>query len=160
MASVRCSRTSCPVTPSVVSSLDNINTNSVSEPIFGTLSLSDSPSVPNISILSAAAFSKAKSSDGAQCFSAFIRNPIKVSGRHATPASESDLEGVPKIYRHFLDVFSKGSADSLPPHQEYNLKIDVDESAKPPLGPIYPFSQSEVGALCDFIDEHLAMGFI
>ena len=40
------------------------------------------------------------------------------------------------------------------------MKIDVDESAKPPLGPIYPLSQSKVGALCDFIDEHLAMGFI
>ena len=77
-----------------------------------------------------------------------------------TPASESDLEGVPKIYSHFSDVFSKGSADSLPLHPEYNLKIDVDESAKPPLGPIYPLSQSKVGALHDFIDEHLAMGFI
>ena len=40
------------------------------------------------------------------------------------------------------------------------MKIDVDESAKPPLGPIYPLSQSEVGALREFIDEHLAMGFI
>ena len=100
-------------------------------------------------------------SDGAQCFSAFIRNPIEVSGHRATPASESDLEGVPKIYSHFLDVFSKGSADSLPPpHREYNLKINVDESTKPPLGPIYPLSQSKVGTLRDFIDEHLAMGFI
>ena len=77
-----------------------------------------------------------------------------------TPASESDLEGVPKIYSHFSDVFSKGSTDSLPPHQEYNLKIDVDESAKPLLGPIYPLSQSKVSALHEFIDEHLAMGFI
>ena len=55
-------------------------------------------------------------SDGAQCFSAFICNPVKVSGHCATPASESDLEGVPKIYSHFSDVFSKGSVDSLPPH--------------------------------------------
>ena len=96
-------------------------------------------------------FSKVMCSDGAQCFSAFICNPVKVSGSgcHATPASESDLEGVPKIYSHFSDVFSKGSADSLPPHQEYNLKIDVNESTKPPLGPIYPLSQSEVGALHD-----------
>ena len=40
------------------------------------------------------------------------------------------------------------------------MKIDVDESAKPPLGPIYPLSQSEVSALHEFIDEHLAMSFI
>ena len=75
-------------------------------------------------------------SEGAQCFSAFIQNSIHVSSRRATPASESDLEEVPKFYSHFSDVFSKGSADSLPPHRVYNLKIDVDESAKPPLGPI------------------------
>ena len=36
----------------------------------------------------------------------------------------------------------------------------MDESTKPPLGPIYPLSQSEVSAPCEFIDEHLAMGFI
>ena len=124
-----------------MSSSDDTNTNSVSEPISRTPSISDSPSVLNISILSAVAFSKAMRSDGAQCFSAFICNPVKVSGHRATPASESDLEGVPKIYSHFSDVFSKGSADSLPPHREYNLKIDVDESAKPPLGPIYPLSR-------------------
>ena len=40
------------------------------------------------------------------------------------------------------------------------MKIDVDESTKPSLGPSYPLSQSEVGALHEFIDEHLAMGFI
>ena len=40
------------------------------------------------------------------------------------------------------------------------MKIDVDESAKPPLGPIYPLSQSKVSALHEFIDEHLAMGLI
>ena len=116
VASVQRSRTSHPVTPSVVSSSDDTNTNSVSEPVSGTPSISVSPSVLNISILSAAAFSKVMRSDGAQCFSAFIRNPIKVSGHCVTPASESDLEGVPKIYGHFLDVFSKGSADSLPLH--------------------------------------------
>ena len=84
----------------------------------------------------------------------FYPKTIHVSSHLATPASESDLEGVPKFYSHFSDVFSKGNADSLPPHREYNLKINVDESAKPPL------SQSEVGALREFVDEHLAMGFI
>ena len=99
-------------------------------------------------------------SEGAQCFSAFIQNPNEAAGCRATPASKSDLEGVPNIYHHFLDVFSKGSANSLPPHQEYDLKIDIDETAKAPLGPVYPLSQSELGALREFIDEHLNMGFI
>ena len=99
-------------------------------------------------------------SKGAQCFLAFIRNPNKAAGCCATPAYKSDLEGVPNIYHHFSDVFSKGSADSLPPHREYDLKIDIDETAKAPLGPVYPLSQSELGALHEFIDEHLNMGFI
>ena len=99
-------------------------------------------------------------SEGAQCFSAFIRNPNEAAGCRVTPASKSDLKGVPNIYHHFSDVFSKGSADSLPPHREYDLKIDIDETAKAPLGPVYPLSQSELGALREFIDEHLNMGFI
>ena len=107
-----------------------------------------------------AAFQKAMCSEGAQCFSAFIWNPNEAAGCRATPASRSDLEGVPNIYHHFSDVFSKGSTDSLPPHREYDLKIDIDETAKAPLGPVYPLSQSKLGALHEFIDEHLNMGFI
>ena len=70
------------------------------------------------------------------------------------------MKGVPNIYHHFSDVFSKGRANSLPLHREYDLKIDIDETAKAPLGPVYPLSQSELGALEEFIDEHLNMGFI
>ena len=55
---------------------------------------------------------------------------------------------------------SPKEAPTLPPHWEYNLKIDIDETAKAPLGPVYPLSQSELGALHEFIDEHLNMGFI
>ena len=116
VASVRRSQTSRLETPLVVSSSDDTNPISVLESVPETPSISVSPSVPNISLLSAAAFKKAMHSEGAQCFSAFIHNPVEASGRCATPASESDLEGVLKIYSHFSDIFSKGSADSLPPH--------------------------------------------
>jgi len=43
---------------------------------------------------------------------------------------------------------------------DYDLKIEIEDGAKPPLGPIYPLSESELVALREFIDEHLAMGFI
>ena len=136
--------------PSMVSSSDDTKLRKtsvpISVPIPDPVSVSDpapstptnSGTTPNISLLSAAAFQKAMHSEGAQCFSAFIQNPNKAAGRRVTPASESDLEGVPNIYHHFSDVFSKGSADSLPPHREYDLKIDMDETAKAPLGPVYP----------------------
>ena len=83
MASVWCSRTSHLETPSVVSSLDNINPISVSEFSLETPSVpvSTSSSTLNISLLSAAAFKKAMRSEGAQCFSAFIHNPVDVLGR-------------------------------------------------------------------------------
>ena len=40
------------------------------------------------------------------------------------------------------------------------MKIEIKDGAKPPLGPIYPLSESKLVALQEFIDEHLAMGFI
>ena len=130
----------------------------ISDPV--PLTSTNSSTTPNISLLSATTFQKAMHSKGAQCFSDFIQNPNEATGCCATLASKSDLEGVPNIYRHFSDVFSKGSANSLPPHREYDLKINIKETAKALLGPVYPLSQSELGALHEFIDEHLNMGFI
>ena len=163
--------TSCPV-PSMVSSSDDTKMCKTSVPVSvrtpdpvpisdpTPLTFSNSSTTLNISLLSAAAFQKVMDSKGAQCFLAFIWNPNKAAGCHVTPASESDLEGVPNIYHHFSDFFSKGSTNSLPPYLEYNLKFDIYETAKAPLGPVYPLSQTELGALCEFIDEHLNMGFI
>ena len=70
------------------------------------------------------------------------------------------MKGVPKCYYDFADVFSKSKAKTLAPHQDYNLKIKIEDGAKPPLGPIYPLLESELVALQEFIDEHLAMSFI
>ena len=138
LASVQGSVTSHLV-PSMVPSLDDTKLRKSSVPVSvptpDPVSVSDpapstpsnSGTTPNISLLSAAAFQKAMCSEGAQCFLAFIQNPNEAAGRHATPASESDLKGVPNIYHHFSDVFSKGSVNSLPPHREYDLKIDIDE---------------------------------
>jgi hypothetical protein len=68
--------------------------------------------------------------------------------------------GVPAKYHDFMDVFSKQKANKLAPHRSYDLKIDIDEGTHPPLGPIYPLSQSELSAVCEFLDEHLSIGFI
>ena len=71
-----------------------------------------------------------------------------------------DLEGVPHFYHKFSDVFSKKKADTLAPHQDCNLKIEIDETAKLPLDPIYSLSQSGLTTLWEFIDENVANGFI
>ena len=67
---------------------------------------------------------------------------------------------VPEEYHDFVDMFSKSKAGKLADHQPYNLKITLDEGTSPPFGPIYSLSQEELAALCKFIDENLATGFI
>jgi hypothetical protein len=65
-----------------------------------------------------------------------------------------------KVYHEFTDVFSKSKANTLAPHREYDLKIDLEEGTHPPLGTLYSLSLSELEALRTFLDEHLANGFI
>ena len=68
----------------------------------------------------------------------------EATGCFAAPVSQLilDLESVPEKYHNFADVLSKKKADKLAPHRPYNLKIDIEERANPPLDPIYPLSQS------------------
>ncbi|KIK79921.1 hypothetical protein PAXRUDRAFT_16067 [Paxillus rubicundulus Ve08.2h10] len=43
---------------------------------------------------------------------------------------------------------------------KFNLKIDLEEGASPPLGTIYPMSPTELESLWEFINEHLSYSFI
>ena len=63
-------------------------------------------------------------------------------------------------YRKFRDVFNEARADTLPAHQLYDLKIEFKEGATPPFSLIYSPSLYKLQTLCEFIDEHLAYGFI
>ena len=71
-----------------------------------------------------------------------------------------DLFSVPEEYHDFADVFDKAKADMLALHRPYDLKINLEEGSTPPLGQMYSLSQTELVALQEFIDEHLATGFI
>ena len=71
-----------------------------------------------------------------------------------------DMENIPEAYQDFSDVFSKAKADTLAPHQPYNLKITLEDGTTPPQPPIYSLSNSKLGTLWEFIDEHLNIGFI
>ena len=72
----------------------------------------------------------------------------------------ADMSSVLNEYHEFSDVFNKTHADTLGPHKPYNLKIELEDGAVPPFGPIYSLSQSELKALQEFLDEHLSYGFI
>ena len=53
------------------------------------------------------------------------------------------------------NVFDKAKSMQLAPHHPYDLKIDLEEGASPPIIPMYPPSQVELKTLQEFIDEHL-----
>jgi len=72
----------------------------------------------------------------------------------------SGLSSVPPKYHDFADVFSKAKSTQLPPHHDFDLKIDLEDGSSPPLGTIYSLSLTELEALRTFIDEHLCYGFI
>jgi len=75
-------------------------------------------------------------------------------------AKTPDLSNVPSEYHEFANIFSKTKAETLPPYCPYNLKINLEEGAQPPVGPIYSFSVSEQESLKEFIEENLNTGFI
>jgi len=115
---------------------------------------------PHISIIGAAAFARARQLPGVQCFSLSLSD-IALSGRSASVSTDDpDLSTIPTEYHDFADVFSKSKADTLAPHRPYDLKIDLEDGASPPIGPMYSLSQSELGTLREFIDEHINIGFI
>ena len=59
-----------------------------------------------------------------------------------------------------MDVFSKAKASELPPHCDYDLKIDLEEGTSLPLGILYSLSLVELSTLQTFIDKNLGTGFI
>ena len=84
--------------------------------------------------------------------------PDSTIGR-ATSETPVDLSAIPEDYHEFTDVFNKGKADALPPHQDYDLKIDLEGGA-PPSNRMYSLSPSELETLREFIEEHVNIGFI
>src|SRR5258705_13444476 len=81
------------------------------------------------------------------------------SVRTSTLALDS-MGGIPVEYHEFHEVFSGTKADTLPPHQPYDLQISLEEGAKPFHGPIYSLSPPELAALREFLEEHTRNGFI
>jgi len=83
-----------------------------------------------------------------------------IQANSAELAEAPDLFNVPSEYHEFADVFSKTKAETLPPHCSYDLKINLEESAQPLVGPIYSLLISEQEALKEFIEENLNTDFI
>ena len=70
------------------------------------------------------------------------------------------MSNVPEEYHKFMDVFDKAKAKTLAQHRSYDLKINLEGDSIPPLGQIYSMSQAELKTLREFLDDHIAAGFI
>jgi len=114
---------------------------------------------PNIAIIGAAAFLHASKLPGSHNFELCLC-PSDIQANSAKLAETPDLSNIPSKYHEFADVFSKIKAKILPPHRPYDLKINLEEGAQPPVGLIYSLSASEQEALKEFIEENLNTGFI
>ena len=136
------------VPPSVEST--SISASVASHPPDSPLT-SDSPSssAPYVLLIGTAAFACACKLPGAMNFTLYIHaEDAKLCSALASPPVDTpNLSGVPKQYHNFADVFSKAKATTLAPHRKYDLHINLEESASPPLGMVYSLSQTELGAL-------------
>ena len=119
---------------------------------------------PNIQLINAKAFHKLRRQKGVAAFSARISDDRKETPATTTEPDKAEapkpLARIPLEYHEFSNVFSREKADTLPPHRPYDLKITLEEGARPSYGPIYSLSPTELTALREFIDENMCNGFI
>ena len=64
------------------------------------------------------------------------------------------------MYHDYLDVFSEERANTLPPHREYDMHIQLEQGKKPPWGKLYGHSAVELAAMDTYLKTNLANGFI
>ena len=117
-------------------------------------------SVPHISLIGAATFMHASKLPGSHCYKIHLSDPSISTNSISVSDEAPDLSQVLKEYHDFANMFSKNKAFALALHRPYDLKIDLEEGATPPVTPMYPLSQVELQTLCEFIEEHLCAGFI
>ena len=114
---------------------------------------------PNITIIGAAAFLRTSKLPGFHNFKLYFCF-LDIQANSTKFAETPDLSNVPSKYHEFTDIFSKTKTEVLTPYHSYDLKINLEEGAQPPVGPIYSLSASEQEALKEFIEENLNTGFI
>jgi len=114
---------------------------------------------PNVTIIGAAAFLHASKLPGSSNFKLCLCSS-DIQANSTKLAEAPDLSNVLSKSHEFADVSSKIKAEVLAPHCPYDLKINLEEGAQPPVSPIYSLLASEQEALKEFIDENLNTGFI
>ena len=120
------------------------------------LTLVPPSSVPKIPLVDAVAFTWASKLADVQVFKLFVMITTPVNSK----TTLVDISSIPAEYHESRDVFSNTCANTLPAHQSYNLKIELEEGTTPLFSLIYLLSPYKLQTLCEFIDKHLAYVFI
>jgi hypothetical protein len=98
---------------------------------------------PLVSLVNAPAFMQADRLVGSRVFQLDLTSPEDL-GQTATLGENINIcksikKHIPEAYHEFTDVFSKVCADTLGPHQHYDIKITLEEGASPPISPTTPY---------------------
>jgi len=70
------------------------------------------------------------------------------------------LEGLPKLYWQYKELFENEKAEMLAPRRTFDRAIDLKDGATPPWGPIYPMSAYQLEELNKYLQKILAEGKI
>ena len=108
----------------------------------------------NITIIGTAAFLCTSKLLGSNNFELCLCS-LDIQANSAKLAEAPDLSNVPSEYHEFTNIFSKTKAKVYAFHCPYDLKINLEKDAQPPISLIYSLLASEQEALKEFIEENL-----
>ncbi len=74
--------------------------------------------------------------------------------------TETFPDTIPREYLEFHEVFTGEKANILAPHRLYDLKINLEEGAKPFHRLVYSLLPPKLATLRDFLEENTRNGFI
>jgi len=86
----------------------------------------------NITIIGAAVFLCTSKLSGSYNFELCLCS-LDIQANSTKLVEAPDLSNISSEYHKFTNVFSKTKAETLPPHCFYNLKINLEEDAQPPV---------------------------
>ena len=91
---------------------------------------------------------------------AFDENANMIGRIGSTKEKEVKLDGLPKEYWQYKDLFTDEKAEMPPPRPTFDHAIDLKEGATLPWGPIYPMSAYQLEERNKYLCKMLAEGKI
>jgi len=91
---------------------------------------------------------------------AFDEEARMIGGIGYTRHEEVQLEGLPKPYWQYKELFENEKAEMLAPRRTFDHAINLKDGATPPWGSIYPMSAYQLEELKKYLHKMLAEGKI